>query len=310
MSARQKAGLILAILCVIYPALAQTDLKLLSKKLQPSLVAITCYDKENRVLARGTGFFTTRSGEILTRRRVFPAETQRAEVRTSNGKSYRVPRLPSDGNKADLVLISIDIPPDRVSPVVFTRKILQVNDPVVTFKLVGTEQQPVDASVSAIEESSSGKALRISATLSTGSDGAPVFDTTGELVGVADISNAEASSFVANTGESLNGLVPVISEEMAHIIKPKALNSPMPQYTEAARRNGVQGSVTIRVLIGEDGKVLQAKLIKGLPFGLDDEALKAAYRLKFKPAMSNGKPVKYWMPVLVEFKLGINRMIR
>lgn len=299
----QKASSMIAILCVICPALAQTDL---SKGLEPSLVLITCYDKDNKVLARGSGFFTNNNGEVLTRRRIFPAETQRAEVRTGSGKSYGVRRLPSDGNKADLVFISIDIPPDRVSPVVFTHKKPQVNDRVVTFRLVGTEQQPIEASVTGIEVTSSGKALRISATMNGISDGAPVFDMTGELVGVADISDADAFSFLANVGESLSGLMFPLSERMAHAIKPKPLNmnsAMRPQYTDQAREHGVQGRVTLRILVGEDGKVIQVKVVRGLPYGLNEEAIKVAYQLKFTPAMGDGMPVKYWMPIVVEFSL-------
>ncbi len=298
---------IIVVLFMISTSLAQTDLSSLSKRLQTSIVTITSYDKENRVLKRGIGCFTSRTGEIVTRRRLFPTETDHAEGRTSNGKNYRVIRLPNDDAKSDLVLISINIPPERVNPAVFTRKIPQLSERIVTFRLVGHEQQLVEGTVSEIEESPSGKVIRIVATLSADSDGTPVFDTSGELVGVAAVLNAEAPTFTANAGESLDGLVPAVSEkmaEMSRIIKPKPLNSPMPQYTDLARYHGVQGAVSIRVLIGEDGKVLQAKLIKGLPDGLDDEALKAAFRLKFKPATLDGKPVKYWMPILVEFKLG------
>lgn len=285
-------------------ALAQGDLQLLSKKLQPSIVSITSYDQKKNVLSRGTGFFTSRMGEIVTRRRVFPTGTHHAEVRTADGKVYRVIGLSSEDSTADLVRVAIEISPERAKPVIFKRKMPQINDRVVVFSDVGPEQQIVEGTVSAIEESSLGKVLRINATIGPGSNGSPVFNTDGELVGVAVFSNSEATSFIANAAESLTGIVPVVSEETANITRPKALNSPAPYYTQAARRNGVEGSVYLRVLVGEDGKVEMAKVVRGLPDGLTEEAIKAAYRLKFEPAKKEGKPVKYWIPILVEFKLG------
>lgn len=85
--------------------------------------------------------------------------------------------------------------------------------------------------------------------------------------------------------------------------KPIALNSPQPRYTEEARKNKIQGNVTARVLIGADGQVKQVKIVRGLPDGLDEQAIQAAYQLRFKPAMKSGQPVAYWMPVLIEFNL-------
>lgn len=86
--------------------------------------------------------------------------------------------------------------------------------------------------------------------------------------------------------------------------KPIPLNSPQPRYTEEARNNKIEGNVTMRVRVGADGQVKQVRIVRGLPDGLDEQAIQAAYQLKFKPAMKDGKPVAYWMPVLVEFNLG------
>ncbi|MGA9770597.1 MAG: energy transducer TonB [Blastocatellia bacterium] len=88
--------------------------------------------------------------------------------------------------------------------------------------------------------------------------------------------------------------------------KPVALNSPKPNYTREARRNGVQGLVRLRLLVGSDGKIKKVKVLQTLPDGLEQEAIKAAYKIKFKPAMKNGQPVSYWVGVDVEFNLRDN----
>lgn len=85
--------------------------------------------------------------------------------------------------------------------------------------------------------------------------------------------------------------------------KPVAKNRPMPRYTERALQNKVEGTVSLRVLIGSDGLVKQAKVTKGLPDGLDDQAIKAVFKIKFDPAMKDGQPVATWVNVEVGFTI-------
>lgn len=280
---------------------AQADLTSLVKELRPSIVSIISYDEKKNVVARGTGFFTNKY-EILTRRSLI-AGAHHTEVKTDDEKVYRVVRTSFEDSNADLVRIVIEMPRERVKPLVYKGKVPQVNERVFALGGVGREQEFVEGTVAAVEESSLGKVIRINASLMPQLNGGPVFNTKGELVGVAVLSKPGDSSFIANSGESLTGIIPLFFEETAKDKKPKQLNSPMPSYTEQARRNGVEGDVYIRILIGEDGKVLRASVIRGLPDGLDDQALKAVYKLKFKAAMKDGIPVKYWMPIIVEFRL-------
>lgn len=84
---------------------------------------------------------------------------------------------------------------------------------------------------------------------------------------------------------------------------PRALNEPRPNYTEEARTNKAQGIVRARILIGSDGLVKQVRIIKGLPYGLDEEAIRAAMQMRFRPAMKSGAAVAFWMTLDVEFNL-------
>lgn len=85
--------------------------------------------------------------------------------------------------------------------------------------------------------------------------------------------------------------------------KPRLLNNPQPRYTEEARKNKIQGTVRVRVLIGSDGLVKRVNVIRGLPDGLDEQAIQAAYQLRFSPAIKAGQPVSFWQPVDIEFNL-------
>ena len=81
------------------------------------------------------------------------------------------------------------------------------------------------------------------------------------------------------------------------------LNRAMPHYTEEARRQKVQGKVELAVLISERGDVSSVLIFSRLGYGLDQEAIKAARRLKFSPASKDGTPVPYWSKVVVEFNI-------
>jgi TonB family protein len=59
----------------------------------------------------------------------------------------------------------------------------------------------------------------------------------------------------------------------------------------------------MEILVGEDGSVRDARIIEGLPDGLDEAALRAAYRMRFRPAKKNGLPVEAWVKFNIVFSL-------
>jgi TonB family protein len=78
---------------------------------------------------------------------------------------------------------------------------------------------------------------------------------------------------------------------------PRIYKIPNPGYTLEALRYKVEGSVRVEVLFGSDGAIQHALVARGLGFGLDEEALKAARGIEFKPGEVGGKPVSMWMGV-------------
>jgi protein TonB len=75
-----------------------------------------------------------------------------------------------------------------------------------------------------------------------------------------------------------------------------------PGYPEAARSARVQGIVIIEAVIGADGKVADAKVLRSVPL-LDDAAVAAVKQWEFTPTLLNGKAVPVVMTVTVNFKL-------
>jgi TonB family protein len=86
--------------------------------------------------------------------------------------------------------------------------------------------------------------------------------------------------------------------------RPVLLNNPQPLFTEAARKNKIQGVVRVRILVDTAGAVREVVLTRGLPDGLNEQAIRAAYQMRFRPATKNGQPVAFWVNnVEVEFNL-------
>lgn len=71
----------------------------------------------------------------------------------------------------------------------------------------------------------------------------------------------------------------------------KIISNPRASYTESARSAGVQGSILIAVLLGADGGVHNVMKMKGLGYGLDEQAIKAASRIVFQPRIKDGVAV-------------------
>lgn len=84
---------------------------------------------------------------------------------------------------------------------------------------------------------------------------------------------------------------------------PARIYDPHPQYTEIARKARIQGIVIVQATIDKGGNVTDAKILKGLPMGLDKEALEAVRKWKFEPATLNGKPVAVYYNLTINFTL-------
>lgn len=77
-----------------------------------------------------------------------------------------------------------------------------------------------------------------------------------------------------------------------------------PKYTDTARTARVAGVVIVEAIIDKNGNVDQVKVIKGLPMGLSEEAVRAVRQWKFKPGTMNGQPVDVIFNLTVNFQLG------
>ena len=76
-----------------------------------------------------------------------------------------------------------------------------------------------------------------------------------------------------------------------------------PEYPEMARLSQMQGTVVVKMLVGPDGSVLDAQVLKGIHPLLDREAVKAARKTKWIPGKQRNIPVMCWMALPYNFTL-------
>ncbi len=84
---------------------------------------------------------------------------------------------------------------------------------------------------------------------------------------------------------------------------PKEIYSPEPEYSEEARKAKYQGTVTVRCVIGPDGRVRDIQLPRALGMGLDEKVIEKVKTWKFEPAKKDGQAVAVAVNIEVNFHL-------
>jgi len=87
------------------------------------------------------------------------------------------------------------------------------------------------------------------------------------------------------------------------VIQPGA-SCAKPDYPSASRRMEEEGTVTLKFLIGVDGKVIQAEVDKSSGFArLDEAARNALSKCQFRPGTVDGKPEQSWASIRYTWRL-------
>jgi TonB family protein len=76
-----------------------------------------------------------------------------------------------------------------------------------------------------------------------------------------------------------------------------------PSYSEAARKAKWQGAVVVSLTVDSKGRPQNVHVVKALGMGLDEMAIEAVQKWKFKPGSKNGKAVPVQATVEVDFRL-------
>ncbi len=207
------------------------------KKSSPAVVLIDLYDLKGQVSKQGSGFLVSPDGKILTNYHVI-AHSKQATVRLANGDAYDTVDVIDIDKRKDIALIKIKAV-DQPYLTLGRSASVQIGDTVFSLSnplgvLQNTLSQGI---VSGIRQGDGYRYFQISAPISPGSSGGPIFDSNGQVVGIAVLT--------IEGGQNLNFAVPIdyakglltsnMSRPLASIYEPE---------TESAKSGGTTASET------------------------------------------------------------------
>jgi serine protease Do len=171
--------LILVLACVIIAgsAIANADEKLvdLVKKVKPSVVLIKTFDKDNKPIARGSGFFIDNKGGLITNYHVIKG-TYSAAIKTSAGKEYPVQGIAAKNTEADIVKLVVNLPDANMTFLNLSENMPSEGEDIfIIDNPRGLGLTLSSGIVSAVLDIPAfGKIIQITAPISHGSSGSPV----------------------------------------------------------------------------------------------------------------------------------------
>ena len=198
---------------------AEETLPQLVKRVKPAVVAIATYDATGEPLMTGSGFFL-RPGQVVTNLHVVRGAV-RAEIKTLDGKGKVFPvngTLAVD-EEGDLTLLEVDMPLERARASELATELPDEGEPIFVIgnplKLEGSVS---DGIVSAVREvPNSYRIIQITAPISHGNSGSPVFNLRGQVLGVVTVKvtngqNINLAIVAARVGQLTAGKLQPLSE--------------------------------------------------------------------------------------------------
>jgi TonB family protein len=83
----------------------------------------------------------------------------------------------------------------------------------------------------------------------------------------------------------------------------EVLQKPTPVYTDEARKLHIEGEVLLEVQFGASGTLHVLRVVRGLGHGLDEAAVAAAQKIRYKPATRAGQPVDSTATLHIVFQI-------
>jgi TonB family protein len=96
---------------------------------------------------------------------------------------------------------------------------------------------------------------------------------------------------------------PPLSPKGSGVSAPIPIYKPEPEYSKQASKAKLQGTVMLSIVVDVDGKAKDIQVVRGLGMGLDEKAVEAVVKWRFKPGMKDGLPVAVKANVEVNFRM-------
>lgn len=280
---------------IISTALAQHehDVTSLIDRGKLSCVVVKAYSDDGNLLSRGSGFFVTDNRgniNVLTCYHVLK-NASHAEIKTADGRIYRVEKKLSVDRKWDLLLASVDIPPDvLVQPLSISSVPPKVGNRIICIgNPLGYEWTVTSGCISAVRKS--GNIVQTDAAISSGSSGSPLIyaegKKSGEVVGIvkSHAKNGQNLNFAVSAGR-IARFISGEADGIAGTALGRSVEVSYEAWFESSRRGNYEKALLIsKYLVRRNSDEADAYRILGLTYGKLEryeeglEALKKAIRI-------------------------------
>jgi periplasmic protein TonB len=114
------------------------------------------------------------------------------------------------------------------------------------------------------------------------------------------IGNGNGDGYGLGDGHGMGGGAYHIGGEVS---APQLISKIEPEYSEEARKAKYSGSVLLSIVVDANGLPRDIKVVRPLGLGLDQKAIEAVMKWRFRPGMKGGRPVPVQAQVEVSFRL-------
>ena len=123
------------------------------------------------------------------------------------------------------------------------------------------------------------------------------------LSSISFSNKSNANAVVEGPGEQPLSRTDSYARSSEVTVRARVITKPEPSYTIQARQNQVTGTVVLRAILSVSGAVENITVVRELPDGLTGKAIDAARRIRFIPAIKDGRFVSTWIQLEYNFDL-------
>ncbi len=283
------------------PTPEKSRIEKLADKVRPAVVLVTVFDPTGRLLRSGTGFFISETGRIITTTRTVEGAVN-AVAKASDGEIYNISSVLISSSKLGVAILNADVksvPTLPLSEKAASQASAQAA--VIGSALAGNDGKPLEAPVAKNGGDQSANELILAAAVPEVSQGAPVVDDEGEVIGIVTERNKkEETSTIVRPASALKSLVGEIQPNSvakwpgelrpSPTPKPRLVFTPKPIYPAEARfSDGTARTGRYKIIFNGDGTAKPVQILSSTGVEtLDAAAVKALSQWKCEPGREGG----------------------
>ncbi len=277
-----------------------------ASKVGPAVILVTVFDPSGQLLRTGTGFFISEDGRFVTNSHIV-AGAANAVAKSADGKIRNVTGVLTSSDELDVAVLKAETKAGvPFLPLSKGPEQTGASVAVIGSSLVRREQPLATATISAPGSEQPKDRLEISNPISNDTEGSPVVDANGEVLGIVTPTRGQgATGAVVRPASTLESLLAQIKPEMKARWATALTESPSPQpsaqamphnrtsiltynpapkYPPEARVSRISGSGRFRIIFSADGAVRDVQVIQstGKPV-LDQAAAESLRQWKSEP---------------------------